>query len=94
MGDPCTACSHAFDLSACENCIDWSDWAPCRQLDPAIEKIRAADRERYAKCCDESAEYWERLARADGENNQSAYAFALAAECLRLQAREIRGAKC
>ena len=93
MGDPCTACSHAFDNHSCEKCDDFGDWAPCRQLATAIEKIRAADRERYAKCCDESAEYWERMERA-ADTERSAYAFALAAECLRRQARKIRGAKC
>ena len=92
MGDPCTACSHAFDSHACEKCIDWSDWAPCRQLDPAIEKIRAVDRERYAKTCDEFAEYLEKMER-EADTGRSAYAFALAAECLRRQAQMIRGEK-
>ena len=52
MGDPCAACKHAYDNQACDKCIDFGDWSPCRQLAPIVERIRVEERERCAKICD------------------------------------------
>ena len=51
MGDPCAACTHAYYNHACEKCIDFGDWSPCRQLAPIVERIRTGARERCAKIC-------------------------------------------
>ncbi len=55
MGDPCAACTHAYDGHACDKCIDFGDWTPCRQLAPIVERIRAEERERCGKICADRA---------------------------------------